>query len=397
MSEIRKEERKKRCMQNRRKLQERMVAILFLGVLALICLINFATKDKEFSAKENRVLQQKPVLSLSSLESGRWMEQYETYVSDQLAGRNFWVTLKTRVDLLSGKRKSNGVFKGKDGYLLEDIAQPDKEQLQANLQAMRIFEETYPEIPMYMMLVPNAANIESDRLPRFAVTADQEKQFKEIKEELGTAYQWVDVSSALKAHKEEVIYYHTDHHWTTLGAYYGFEALADAVGVDISKISDMKPYAVSDSFNGTLSSTSGYETNRKEPVYIYAPENMETATQVVVTNVNEKKKTATLYDASKLEGKDQYALFLGGNYPRLDIKTTSESKERLLLIKDSYANSVIPFLIPYYREIIVVDPRYYYDAISSVMEEKQITSVLFLYNGNTFVKDNSIGGVLQNE
>lgn len=397
MSEIRKEERKKRRRQNRRRLQERMIAILFLGVIAVICLINFATKDKEFSAKENRMLQQKPVLSLSSLESGRWMEQYETYVSDQFAGRDFWVTLKTRVDLLSGKRKSNGVFKGKDGYLLEDIALPDKEQLATNLQAMRTFRENYKEVPMYVMIAPNAANIESEKLPEFAVTADQEKQFQKIKEELGTVYQWVDVSSALKKHKDEAIYYHTDHHWTTLGAYYGFGALADAMGLEMGKISDMKPYAVSDSFNGTLSSTSGYETNRKEPVYIYASENPEKAVRVIVTNVNEMKKTATLYDASKLEGKDQYALFLGGNYSRLDIKTTSESKERLLLIKDSYANSVIPFLAPYYREIIVIDPRYYYDDIGSVMAEKQITSVLFLYNGNTFVKDNSISGVLQNE
>lgn len=121
------------------------------------------------------------------------------------------------------------------------------------------------------------------------------------------------------------------------------------------------------------------------------------ATEAVVNNVNEKKKTATLYDTSKLKGKDKYALFLGGNYPILDIKTTADSTDRLLIIKDSYANSLIPFLIPYYREIVVVDPRYYYDDIEKVMKKDNITSVLFLYNGNTFVKDNSISGVLQND
>ena len=116
-----------------------------------------------------------------------------------------------------------------------------------------------------------------------------------------------------------------------------------------------------------------------------------------VNNVKEKKTTATLYDTSKLKGKDKYALFLGGNYPILDIKTTADSTDRLLIIKDSYANSLIPFLIPYYREIVVVDPRYYYDDIEKVMKKDNITSVLFLYNGNTFVKDNSISGVLQND
>ena len=116
-----------------------------------------------------------------------------------------------------------------------------------------------------------------------------------------------------------------------------------------------------------------------------------------VQNKNKKTKTATLYDTSKLKGKDKYALFLGGNYPILDIKTTADSTDRLLIIKDSYANSLIPFLIPYYREIVVVDPRYYYDDIEKVMKKDNITSVLFLYNGNTFVKDNSISGVLQND
>ena len=221
-----------------------------------------------------------------------------------------------------------------------------------------------------MMLVPNAANIESDKLPGYAVTENQEKQFKAIHSTLGSVYTWVDVSDILKKHRSEEIYYHT---------------------------SDMKPYAVTNAFNGTLASTSGYETGYDEPIYIYAPDNLKNATEAVVNNVNEKKKTATLYDTSKLKGKDKYALFLGGNYPILDIKTTADSTDRLLIIKDSYANSLIPFLIPYYREIVVVDPRYYYDDIEKVMKKDNITSVLFLYNGNTFVKDNSISGVLQND
>lgn len=204
-------------------------------------------------------------------------------------------------------------------------------------------------------------------------------------------------SDILKKHRSEEIYYHTDHHWTTLGAYYGYQALSKSMKLDTSKTSDMKPYAVTNAFNGTLASTSGYETGYDEPIYIYAPDNLKNATEAVVNNVNEKKKTATLYDTSKLKGKDKYALFLGGNYPILDIKTTADSTDRLLIIKDSYANSLIPFLIPYYREIVVVDPRYYYDDIEKVMKKDNITSVLFLYNGNTFVKDNSISGVLQND
>lgn len=370
--------------------RNKLAAVIFVIMMIAFCVVNLATGDREFSATENRALEQRPELTISGIESGRWMEQYESYVSDQFAGRDFWVMLKSRVDLLAGKRKANGVFKGKDHYLLEDIAKPDEDQMKENLSAMKMFQKQYKDIPMYMMLVPNAANIESDKLPGYAVTENQEKQFKAIHSTLGSVYTWVDVSDILKKHRSEEIYYHTDHHWTTLGAYYGYQALSKSMKLDTSKTFDMKPYAVTNAFNGTLASTSGYETGYDEPIYIYAPDNLKNATEAVVNNVNEKKKTATLYDTSKLKGKDKYALFLGGNYPILDIKTTADSTDRLLIIKDSYANSLIPFLIPYYREIVVVDPRYYYDDIEKVMKKDNITSVLFLYNGNTFVKDNSI-------
>ena len=372
-------------------------AFLFLGVLILSCGVNLMHKDRQMSEKEMRMLAQKPEISLSGIASGRFMEQYEEYVSDQFAGRDTWVRIKTFADSVAGRTEEGGVFKGKDHYLLEDIARPDEEQLKANLDAMKKFQETYKDIPMYMMLVPNAANIESDKLPYCAVTEDQDKQFQKIKASLGTAFQWVNVEDTLKKHRAEEIYYHTDHHWTTLGAYYGYQALAAAMKLDTSKAPAMKSYAVTNSFNGTLSATSGYETDYNEPIYIYAPDDLKTAPQVVVNNVNEKKKTATLYDTSKLKEKDKYALFLGGNYPVLDIRTTADTTDRLLLVKDSYANSVIPFLTAYYREIIVVDPRYYYDDIREVMKKNKITSVLFLYNGNTFVQDNSISGVLQND
>lgn len=382
----------------KRKLHRRkLAALLFLMMLGIICLFNLVSGDKEYSEKENRMLQQRPQFTLAGIESGRLMEQYESYLSDQFVGRNFWVSLKTRIDLLAGKRESNGVFKGKNHYLLEDIASPDQEQMAQNIEAIESFENKYQDIPMYMMLVPNAANIESGKLPGFAVTEDQNQIFRNIQKELGDYINWVDVTKTLKKHKSEDIYYHTDHHWTTLGAFYAFQELASSMKLDTSKVSEWKSYAVTSEFNGTLSATSGYETGYEEPIYIYAPENIEDAPEVVVNYVNEKKKTATLYDSSKLKEKDKYAMFLGGNYPMIDIRTTADTTDRLLLIKDSYANCLVPFLVPYYREIIIIDPRYYYGDITEVMESNKITSVLFLYNGNTFVEDNSINGVLEND
>lgn len=393
------EERRKRRRNSRNKRaksRKLWMARMFLILLFLICLLNIVWPSREFSEKENRMLEQKPELTLSGIESGRFMEQYESYQSDQIAGRDLWVQLKTRVDLLMGKRESNGVYKGKSKYLMEDIKTPNQEQMEHNLASMCSFQEAYPDIPMYMMLVPNAANVLSDKLPSFAVTRDQDKDFAEIQKALKGHLTWVDVSSAMEDHKSENIYYHTDHHWTSLGAKYGYEALAEALQLDTSKEVELKPYAVSASFNGTLSATSGYETGYEEPMYVYLPKEEGTGPEVVVSYVEEQEKKATLYDTSKLKEKDKYAMFLGGNSGLIDIRTTADSTDRLLIVKDSYANSLVPFLTPYYREIFMVDPRYYYGDIHEIMENNKITSVLFLYNGNTFVEDNSISGVLEN-
>ena len=369
------------------------MALLFIGVTALICLVNFIAKDKESSEKENRMLTQKPAVTWSGIESGRFMSQYESYKSAQFAGRDLWVSLKTSVDLLSGKRESNGVCKGKDHYLLEEIKTPG-EQTEKNLEAIRVFAGRYPEIPFYMALAPNAANILSDKLPFLAVTKDQGKQFQKIRESLGTDVTWVDLQKALESHKEEEIYYRTDHHWTSQGAYYGYEALAAAMELDTSKAPGMEPYAVTGDFNGALSSTSGYEGGYREPIYVYGTEDPADQVQVVVNYTDEQRKTATFYDPSKLDEKDKYAVFFGGNYGKIDIRTTADSTARLLVFKDSYANCLVPFLAPYYREIVMIDPRYYYGDIEQEMSDYSFDQVLFLYNGNTFVEDNSISGVL---
>ncbi|EEG74673.1 DHHW family protein [[Clostridium] hylemonae] len=388
---------KQKSDRRKRKVQiKKAAALLFLAMLAVICLVNLVHRDKEFSQKENRMLEQKPAFTLSGVTGGRYMKQYESYKSDQFAARDLWVSLKTNVDLLMGRRDSNGVFKGKKNYLLEDIAKPNEEQLEENIEAIRAFEQSYVDIPVYFALVPNAANVMSDKLPALAETEAQEKQFENIRKELGGKINWVDVQKVLKKHRNEDIYYHTDHHWTTLGASYAYEELAKAMGLDTANGPKWEKYTVSNDFNGTLSATSGYEQGYREPIHIYVPEKGEKSPDIVLNYVDEQKKTASLYDASKLKEKDQYAMFLGGNHAVIDLKTTAASTERLLLVKDSYANCLVPFLTPFFREIIIIDPRYYYGDIHQVMEENKITDILFLYNGNTFVEDNSISGVLKN-
>lgn len=386
---------------NQHKQQEKrvlhiVITTLFIAIIGVVFIVQAVKKDKAYSESENRMLAGRPEVTSSGVMSGRFMKQYETYKSDQFIGRDFWMQIKIKTDKLMGKKESGGVFQGKKHYLLEDIKKPNEEDLAENLDAMKQFQEKHKELPMYMALIPNAANILKDKLPALAVTADQNAMIRQVQETLGEQIGWINAGKPLKAHKKEDIYYHTDHHWTTLGAYYVFEeAMVDAMELSSDYEIKMKPLAITNSFNGTLSATSGYETKYEEPIYAYFPEEEEH--QVVVNHVEAQKKTATMYDRSKLKEKDKYAVFFGGNEPLIEIQTTSASRDRLLVFKDSYANCMIPFLTPYYRNIIMIDPRYYYGDVEQLISEKGITEVLFLYNANTFFEDNSLSGVLESE
>ena len=374
-----------------RKVQEQLVGIIFILTLFLFLIINVIVPDREKSVQENRMLATKPKFRLSSLISGDYDEKFEAYMDDQFVGRDMWRKLKVTVDRICGSRLENGVYIGRNGQLLEQIEVADENHLAANIKAIKSFSESQKKIPVRMMLVPDAANVLNHSLPALAKPEDQTQMFSMVRKDLGDSVEWIDVSTELNKHKTEKIYYKTDHHWTTLGAFYAFQAAAPSLGIEGDLSGKYVSYAVSDSFNGMLASKSGVNLGEKEQIDIYVP--TEEDTDLIVDYVDEGKRSTSLYDSSKLKEKDQYTVFLGGNSSLLDIRTVSTSTKRLLLVKDSFANSFIPFLTPYYREIVVVDPRYYSGTINDLMDSYRISEVLFLYSGNTFFKDNNISGV----
>lgn len=384
-------------MRNHRRLRriEGTVGKVFVMCMIVFFLLNLMVSDKEMSEEENRMLAGMPRLSWSSLVSGDFMTKYETYLADQFAGRNFWRSIKVGLSGLGGSRQEQNILIGKDDYLMEEIVSPDQETLMENLEAIRQFANQSRDVQMYMLLVPNAANIMRDRLPAFATVSDQSRMFAQVKRELGEEVEWLDAAEALKKHAGEKIYYKTDHHWTSLGAFYTFSQVAEQMKIKTDVSSGFVSYPISTTFNGMLAAKSGCRMDVREDIYMYVPR--DTDNDVVVNYVDEQRKTTSLYDSSKLKTRDQYAVFLGENTSVVDINTVAESTRRLLLIKDSYANSFVPFLTPYFREIVLVDPRYYSGTIEDIMDTYRISDVLFLYSGNTFFQDNNLKGVLSGE
>lgn len=374
---------------------DRLLGLIFPAVLLFAMVVNLIVPDKEMSEQENRMLAKQPKLTVNNVTSGDFMEQYENYASDQFVGRNMWRSVKVAISRLGGSRVENGVYIGKNGQLFEEIAVPDQGQMSENITAIKDFAQRYQDIPVSMILVPDAACVLSDRLPALAAMEDQSQMISMVKNEMGDSVSWISAVSVLNKHKSEKIYYKTDHHWTSLGAFYVFQEAAPALGISEDVSDDYVSYTVTDDFNGVLASKSGVGLDEKEQIDIYVPTTGDN--DLTVTYVDESRKRTSIYDSSKLETKDQYSVFLGGNSSVVDIKTVSTKSDRLLIVKDSFADCFVQFLTPFYREIVVVDPRYCTNTLDEIMDTYRITDVLILYSGNTFFTDNHISGVFSGE
>lgn len=378
----------KKSLRNYRLFFHRL-GLLFFLLLIIVLVSSIILPDTGFSEKENRVLASRPALKLDQLVSGGYEKQFETYENDQFPLRDMWITLKATTDRLMGKVEENGVYLGKNGYLMEGFNAPPQTQYDATVNAMTAFAQKHSDLKQYALIAPNSVNILKSKLPAFAPADDQNPWIDNLKDSLTSAgVAFIDIRDTFTDHKTEDLYYHTDHHWTTLGAYYAYLQAAAVMGIDTSSDSyDKAP--VSQTFKGTLSAKSGFRSNETDELDVFLP-NGDNTLSSVVNYVDEQKKSASFYDTSKLNTRDKYALFFGGNHAQIKISTPTESNNTLLVLKDSYANSFVPFLAQHYRKIIMIDPRYYYGDLEQLLQVENVQEVLYLYNANTFFADTSL-------
>lgn len=369
----------------------KVLACSFIIILVVIFSMKIILKDREFSESENRMLTQKPKFSIDRVLEGRYTKKYEKYVSDQIYGRDLWVMLKSKVDSLLNVKESNGVYKCEDNYYMEDFNPLPMDDINKNIEAINDFAKKHSEIETYFFNIPAAISILDDKLPNNAPIIDQKSYIDNFEDSLHDNITFIDCYDTLKEHKDEYIYYKTDHHWTSLGAYYAFLEFANHKNMDIVEYEEK---IITNAFEGTLTSIGGYNPKELDEIKIYIPKSDD---EFVVNYVEEQEKSTSLYCSDYLGLKDKYSVFLGGNHPLVRINTTVNNNERLLIIKDSYANEFVQFLTPYYRDIVMVDPRYYYDDINKLIKDEKITEIMYMYNANGFFNDNSLNLVLQEE
>ena len=339
---------------------------VFGGTLAALFFGAVLHKPTEFSQSENRYLEQRPKFTTAKLFDGSFMKDYETFITDQFPERSFFMGVKTAVERLRGRTDDNGVYFGKDGYLFGkyDASLFESETARNNEKTIAEFVKAY---------------------------ADKFGKGNEAGDEYVT-----DLGDNLKKHANEYIYYRTDHHWTSLGAYYGYEAVASGLGLKAQPLDKLKADTVTKDFLGTYDSkvnTGVIGGVIPDDITLYSSKEIDKAK--MVWDNDEGKSYDSIYVLSALKGKDKYTVFFGGNHSVTDIKTDNNTGKTLLLIKDSFAHSLAPFLIKDYDRIIMLDLRYFNKSLKKYIDENKITDLLVLYSTPDFAEDANIGRLLR--
>lgn len=351
--------------------------IIFGLLLALLFLTDIFLPDKIFSQSENRYLARKPEFTLSALLKGDFTSDYEKYIDDQFVLRDQWMLLKVRAEKALMKKENNATVFAKDGYLFNKYLKIGG-SFERNSNLLLDFAKTYPDRKIYLGIAPNSYEILSDKVPRGLYNVNQ----KEYLEALGSNLVFLDFYQALAAQKDQYIYYKTDHHWTIDGAWYAYESFCKEAGLEAVK-KDLARDCVDD-FRGTFYLSSDKSEARKDKLCWYP----DLDAPVIIDGVEKD----SLYDFSYLKGRDKYAIFLHNNPGMGLIKSDQPSlsgkdkRGRILIFKDSYANSFIPFLTENYEEILVLDLRYFNGSIAEIMAEGW-EEVLFLFNFISFADD----------
>lgn len=371
----------------------RISGLITIGIFLLVVMGFFVATiikpDKSFSDNENRVLAERPEFSLKNLFEGDFTTEYETYITDQFIARDNFIAVKVTTDRALGRQVVNGVYFAPNNHLIEEHKADDVDTklVQSNIDWVKEFVETNKEqIDVKLMLVPTISNVYPEWLPSYNLEYDQSALIKQAIATVGMDHT-IDASDILKQHKDEDLYFKTDHHWTSLGAYYGYTAWADKNGLTPHSLNQYDRTVVTKDFWGTTYSKVNIKKEADE-IELFSLKNGKALTMSVKQDGSEA--TDSLYKIEQLKVKDKFTVFLGGNNPYVEINTSVKNGKTLLLVKDSYAHNMVPFLTNDYEKIILLDYRYYNNSTKELMQDKQVTDVLLLYNVINFVTDKNL-------
>lgn len=388
----------------------KLMIALFALVLCGLSLTTAVLPKKERSENENRTLEQMPTIVnnnklktaknpadvwnsikwkyINNREGDAFKDDFETFLSDHLAGRELWVKFSNGIQRISGKQEINGVFTV-DDQMIQLLKPFSQEQFLDNINAMDSFAERFPDKQMYLMIAPTVQELYTNKIPSYM-------SYLSERVVIDTAYKslvnvgTIDCRSFMTNGTDEYLYYRTDHHWTSLGAYRAYQSAAKSLGYTAYGLSSFNIETVSSDFRGTLYSKTLDDSITPDSIEYYTLTKNEPQVKMTCINGSKVEEYDSLYVRDFLEQKDKYSSFTGSNVPVVTIETNVDNDKTLLVIKDSYAHSLVPFLSKHYSKITMVDMRYINTDLNQLIRFNDYSQVLFMFNAITFSEDDSL-------
>lgn len=343
--------------------------IIVLIVIILDVIFIFSNKTN-YSELENRYLQNYPKFDLIDLKNGSYTDKINNYLQDNFPFRSLFVNIKTNIDKIF-KNNINGVYIGENGYLIEEYKTFNKEKV------INIFNNFSKDIKnAKLLLVPTSIEINKDKLPNY-ITSSQYEDLLYIYNNIDMDS--IDIYDDLINSKYQT-YYKLDHHWTIYGSYIGYKNYMESINKEYVDLKDLNIYKVTDNFYGSIYSKLNDYTLKPDTILSIKTDKLD----VIIDN-----KKSSLYDKTYLNRKDKYSYFLSGNHGLTEI-TNNNCNGSILVIKDSYGNSLIPYLTYNYNKIYVVDLRYFKGNIKEFIKSNNIDETLILFNMNTITTETGI-------
>lgn len=361
-------------------------ALLLFGFSA----VNLFWPKRTLIELENRNAAQLRAPTVSDLLDGSWQQSFSNWMQDQFMLRDQWINTQRATDeIVFQKVEEGGILLGKDHWMFTKLFTVDdatNKQLDKNIQAVAEFAAKYPDRVSFL-LAPSASVIYPEMLPAGAPMVDENAMLDRIFAEIGQTADVLDLRDTFTANKEEYLYFKTDHHWTPNGAYLAYEQFCTLKGLTPFDRTAHEPVTVED-FQGTHYSSTRLWNVENDSITYYPLDNPMTIYNVVGEAQFEAAKTENLINTEKFATRDKYAAFLDGNNGYSVIEGNGTGS--ILVVKDSYANSFVPYLTENYAKIGVVDFRNFRYGLDSTIEKEGYDQILILYNFQTFIADKNL-------
>ena len=369
------------------KIRNIFISVIFLLWIFGLFVAMIILPDKSFSELENTMLSDMPKISVDSFFTGEFGEDFEKYLNDQFPFREFFKRTSATYQYAIMKKEIGGVLVG-EKRLYQPTRMEDRFLLEKNIKALQNIIEKFPNV--YVGLIPSSGYLYRDDIPKGAPVLDEGQIIDEVYSSID-GKGCIDIYENLNTSITPNLFYCTDHHWNSTGAYYGYTAIAKAMGIEPIELGENDREVVTDSFYGTSYSRAPIFTIIPDEIFIYAKD-LDTKV-TIFDGINYKQ--VSIYNEDKLDKKDKYAYFLGGNQPLIILETKEVEKEKLLVIRDSFFDSVAPYLQTHFSEIHMVDVRYYRKNIMEYIKENEIDKILIMQSVDQFVNIMNIEQIIE--